>query len=67
METAIERKHYPAEMDVPLAATYLGVNTMYAYALVSTGVVPSRMEGRRRVVRKSDLDEFLAQRTSRTA
>ena len=49
----------PLLISVKEAALILGISRNHAYALLDQGVIDSRYIGRRRLVVKSSLDEFV--------
>ena len=57
MDTKTEHIMRPDE-----AAKYLGLTRSYLYSLLGNGVIDSRYERGKRLIRKSDLDRFLEAR-----
>lgn len=49
----------PAALSVDEAYTYLGIGRAHLYRLMDSGEVPSLHIGRRRLVLRKDLDDFL--------
>ncbi len=57
----------PDEMRPEEAARYVGEGRSYFFALLKHGVVPSRYERGRRLIKRQNLDKFLEQRSGKTA
>jgi hypothetical protein len=56
-----ERQHFePRLVSVPNAATMLGISTRRAWQLVSAGELESVLDGRRRLVVVTSIDERVA-------
>ena len=58
MTTERTKKTAPEVMRPDQAAQYVGINRTYFYSLLAHGVVPSRYERGRRLIRRDDLDAF---------
>jgi hypothetical protein len=52
----------PASLDVPALAHYLSITNNHAEELMRDGIIPSRIEGSRRVVTREDADVWNAKR-----
>ena len=58
MEKVMEKAAY----SVNESCSYVGIGRAYFYRLMGGGKIPSFNIGRRRLIRKADLDKFLEER-----
>jgi excisionase family DNA binding protein len=65
MQTTPQSKEaLPDEMRPDEAAKYAGIARTYLFALLAHGVLPSRYERGRRLIRREELDKLIAQRAA---
>jgi excisionase family DNA binding protein len=58
----VEKTIEPAVMSVDAGCTYVGIGRAHFYRLMDDGQIPSFHVGRRRLVRRADLDIFILKR-----